>query len=446
MKISKKYNNIHTGDKYGNWLVLDENDFEQKSGYKKILCQCQCKNKTVKYVDERNLKNGSSNSCGNCFRNPLKTGETFGYWTIIEDESKYENILCKCFCGAIKKVNKKNLYNGVSTNCGCIGRNNHYAKNQYTGIGEKIIIGGKYNKWTVLKQVKSNSFLCECSCFHHTHQILSRSTLLGDKRKGCKKCRLMKNHIGETYGYLTILSIDEETSKNKSRIYVYAKCKCGNIHSYEQQAIIKGRVVSCGCKKHEIDLSLIGKRFGYLTVNKLIGRKYSDEECTNSFIEWECICDCGNKTIVRQGNLLHGSTWSCGCMKRSHGEELIYKFLKNTHFIFKEQYRINDCKNILPLPFDFAILDEEQKLLGLIEFDGKQHFEPFQFNNCDINKSISNYKNCVERDRIKTNYCKNHNIKLLRITYEDLEDGNWIYVLWDFLYDLNLIIDIKSAI
>lgn len=49
----------------------------------------------------------------------------------------------------------------------------------------------------------------------------------------------MKNHIGETYGYLTILSIDEETSKDKSRIYVYAKCKCGNIHSYEQHAIIK---------------------------------------------------------------------------------------------------------------------------------------------------------------------------------------------------------------
>lgn len=72
MKILKKYHNIHTGDRYGNWLVLDENNFEQKSGYKKILCQCQCKNKTTKYVDERNLKNGSSISCGNCFRHLIK--------------------------------------------------------------------------------------------------------------------------------------------------------------------------------------------------------------------------------------------------------------------------------------------------------------------------------------------------------------------------------------
>lgn len=46
---------------------------------------------------------------------------------------------------------------------------------------------------------------------------------------------------------------------------------------------------------------------------------------------------------------------------------------------------------------------------------------------------------------IKTNYCKQNHIKLLRITYEDLEDGNWIYLLWDFLYKLKLIIDIESA-
>lgn len=444
--MSKKYNDIHTGEEYGNWIILDEKDYEQKNGYRKILCKCKCINQTIRYVDERNLKNGNSTSCGKCLHKLIKSGDIFGEWTILEDENSNLNILCKCSCGTIKKVDKRNLRSGDSTNCGCLQRKNHFAKNQHSKFGEIINIGNTYNKWTVLKQVKSNSYLCECSCFYHTQKIIPRSQLLGNNRKGCKKCRLMHNHIGETYGYLTIISIDENLSKEKSRVYVYAKCKCGNVHSYEQNSIIKGKVVSCGCKKHEIDLNLIGKKFGYLTVNKLIGRKYISEKNRNSFIEWECICDCGNKTIVRQSNLLHGSTWSCGCMKRSHGEELIFRYLNSNHFIFREQYRFNDCKNILSLPFDFALLGENENVLGLIEFDGIQHFKPFQFNKCDKDTSIENFKNCVKRDSIKTNYCKENNIPLLRITYENLEDGEWIYKLWDFLLSIKLIEPLINAV
>lgn len=440
----KKYKNIHTGNEYGNWIVLNENDYEQKNGYKKFLCQCQCINKTKKYVDERNLKNGSSVCCGKCSHKPIQIGDIFGNWTALENETQNRNILCKCSCGTKKNVNKNNLLKGTSNNCGCLRSYNHFAKNQYTNDSEDIIIGNKYHKWTVLKKVKSNSYLCECSCFYHTKKILKRCELLGEsKHNGCKKCRLMKNHINETHGYLTILSIDEKKTIEKGRTYVNAKCKCGNIHSYEQHGIIKGRIVSCGCKKHEIDSNLVGERFGYLTVTKLVGRKYIKNNSKESYIEWECICDCGKKTIVRQGNLIHGSTLSCGCMKRSHGEELIFKFLKQHHFIFKEQYRINDCRNILPLPFDFALFDKNKNLLGLIEFDGQQHFTTFQFNSCDKNVAIQNLYQTIKRDEIKTNYCFDKKIKLLRITYEDLDDGNWIYMLWDFLCELNLIIDKK---
>ena len=31
-------------------------------------------------------------------------------------------------------------------------------------------------------------------------------------------------------------------------------------------------------------------------------------------MNWECICDCGNLTVVTAGNLLHGHTQSCGCI------------------------------------------------------------------------------------------------------------------------------------
>ena len=29
---------------------------------------------------------------------------------------------------------------------------------------------------------------------------------------------------------------------------------------------------------------------------------------------WECVCDCGNRSVVFQGNLLTGATRSCGCI------------------------------------------------------------------------------------------------------------------------------------
>lgn len=53
---------------------------------------------------------------------------------------------------------------------------------------------------------------------------------------------------------------------------------------------------------------LTGRRFGHLTV-------ISYAESKNSRRYWNCICDCGNKTIVLTSHLTSGYTTSCGCAK-----------------------------------------------------------------------------------------------------------------------------------
>lgn len=55
--------------------------------------------------------------------------------------------------------------------------------------------------------------------------------------------------------------------------------------------------------------NLVGKHFGKLEVIEFVG--------TDKFYDklWLCKCDCGNKTIVRQGHLRSGHTMSCGCSK-----------------------------------------------------------------------------------------------------------------------------------
>ncbi len=51
-----------------------------------------------------------------------------------------------------------------------------------------------------------------------------------------------------------------------------------------------------------------GKRYGRLTVIKRVGNRRG-KAC------WLCLCDCGNKTIVRGDHLRSGHTRSCGCLQ-----------------------------------------------------------------------------------------------------------------------------------
>lgn len=61
-------------------------------------------------------------------------------------------------------------------------------------------------------------------------------------------------------------------------------------------------------------IDLTGEKFGRLTVIKRAEDAISDKGIRTKC--WECICDCGNKTIVRQAGLQGGTTKSCGCLHR----------------------------------------------------------------------------------------------------------------------------------
>lgn len=54
---------------------------------------------------------------------------------------------------------------------------------------------------------------------------------------------------------------------------------------------------------------LTGKRFGRLVV-------LSRHGYGGLAITWECLCDCGSKTVVLGNSLLRGKTQSCGCIRR----------------------------------------------------------------------------------------------------------------------------------
>ena len=107
----------------------------------------------------------------------------------------------------------------------------------------------------------------------------------------------------------------------------------------------------------------------------------------------------------------------CPICKISKGEREINNYLTKNNYIYKREYKIKNSE-IESLRFDFAVFINKE--LYLIEFDGKQHFsERDQFG--DLNQK-EKFEKTKANDKRKNNYCKKHNIKLLRIPYYKIKE------------------------
>lgn len=125
---------------------------------------------------------------------------------------------------------------------------------------------------------------------------------------------------------------------------------------------------------------------------------------------------CGYEWDAHPKDLLRA--FRCPCCNRSLGEKQISDYLDLHDIPYIAQYKFDDCADKRPLPFDFAIFVNDK--LRLIEFDGSQHFRSRGSGwNTESNKSEIN-----RRDQIKTDYCVQHNIPLLRIPYWKIRSIN----------------------
>lgn len=74
------------------------------------------------------------------------------------------------------------------------------------------------------------------------------------------------------------------------------------------------------------------------------------------------------------------------------------------------QYTFDGCRNKKQLPFDFFLPD----LNTVIEYQGKQHFEPIKYFGGDVQ-----FEKRTINDNIKRNFCQDNNIPLLEIKYDE---------------------------
>lgn len=269
-------------------------------------------------------------------------------------------------------------------------------------------------------------WLCQCDCGNQVWVNTGGLRNGGTKSCGClnKECH---DYTGERFGKLTVLKCigHKIDSANKKRITWECVCDCGNI-TYVSSDNFK-TTLSCGCLKKELSSQrfsskLDGMKFGKLTVIYRTGTQIQGNGDKKSY--WHCRCECGTEIDVIGKNLLNGNTQSCGCVV-SRGELLVREYLNDNNIRYLMQKTYDDLRssNNGRLRFDFAILNDNNEVLGLIEYQGIQHYK---------NTGIGELER-EETDALKRQYCQSHNIPLLEIPYnQDLQS-----LIDNFLQSIN---------
>lgn len=233
----------------------------------------------------------------------------------------------------------------------------------------------------------------------------------------------IRDLTGNKYGYLTVA---KPTNKRIQRKVVWkCLCVCGNECEVLSTNLTSGRTHSCGCMQYKIVAQhyreKAPKQGDIINGTKILDVSYKPDcrgfnEC---YVLGRCNF-CNEKFWAKKTLLVNGSVKSCGCIKRSYGEALISKILDENDINYEREKTFQDCyfQNVHnKCRFDFYINNKY-----LLEFDGRQHFD-----NCNNTSTWFNdeaIERIKKRDNYKNEWCKSHNVPLIRIPYYKLDSLN----------------------
>lgn len=229
-----------------------------------------------------------------------------------------------------------------------------------------------------------------------------------------------KIKIGEKNNRLTICDRAPNTKSKKAR--VICLCDCGKYTVINHQDFKTGKVKSCGCLSTEQKIERckqtavnfnapernINPFYEYLSPTNM-------RKGTNNQIVWKIRCrQCGRYFFEAPNELVsekrtHGNN-PCHCwQKHSIGIQKILKILQNNNILYELEKTFETCISPKGNQLMFDIYLPQFNIL--VEYDGEQHFK-IAFGQ-DEKKLLLQQ----EYDKIKNEWCRNNNIKLVRIPY-----------------------------
>ncbi len=356
--------------------------------------------------------------------------------------NKKEKLDIKCSCGNTYKCSFNQFKSQQKICCNECTKNKlrnlfkedityiiNYINSKDTGNGCTYIDGEYLNNESSLK--------IKCACGNVFETTFAQFKFANKKQ--CNECGF-KNK-GQTYK-IPYNEVNEFISNNNCTLLttmnnykntsqqLNIRCSCGEVFqasfiNFKHQGV---RRCNLCYRRSIVELHTIP----YNEIKKFIEIESFSEcklitpenEYINSRINIDIQCKCGEIFSTNFHEFKSGFQRTCKkcSFSISKGELKIRQFLLEHKIIFEYQYKFDDCRNINPLPFDFAIFDDKNNLICLIEYDGEQHFRPVCFGGISMEKAIENFKETKINDNIKNMYCQQNDISLFRIPYWEFND------------------------
>lgn len=271
--------------------------------------------------------------------------------------------------------------------------------------------------------------LFRCSCGNEFETTFAK--FQNRNKRQCNKCGRKRSHdqsrhniefIKEQIASFGCMCLSDKYINYKEKLTM--QCECGNVYQQSYTNFIHG---THHCQKCSRKIANEAKNkytyeyvYEYLQEHGSILLTPKTEKFIGYKSDIEIECSCGEKFSTTLEIVLAYNKTKCRSCKAqnspiSRGERYIKNYLLDKGFDFYQEYSFSDCKDKYVLRFDFAVVVNDR--LKLIEFDGIQHFKPY-----DYYGGEEYYQKVLRRDNIKNKYCEDNNISLLRIPYTEIHN------------------------
>lgn len=411
---------------------------EYKNMATKMLFECECGREFWTTVGIfKDLKVKKCNVCtGTNFdidfiRDFVKTN---GNGTELISDSytrSVDKLTFKCKCGEeftttfvrFKSKNKRQCNKCTKRKTSTVDRDGSWKRLKYEDVKRFIEIESNSGcKLLSEEYIGNNKYMAlKCACgndFETTYQQFS----LSNKRQ-CNTCGMekLRRNLMVSYEYVKhFIEIESQSGcKLVSNDYYGSKenleimCKCGKIFRTNWTIFKRGSRRACNhCSKIAYwDIDSVREYIEENSECKLISKTY-----IANHKNLEMKCSCGNEFETTFKNFVMSNKRQCNDCTRSKGEIKVSNFLKENNINFKSEYEFEGLVGLgnRNLRFDFAVFDEKDNVVHLIEYDGEFHFKKFF--------EEQNFSTLQIHDERKNQYCKDNNIPLLRIPYWEFDN------------------------
>lgn len=285
------------------------------------------------------------------------------------------------------------------------------------------------------------------------------------RKKGCSKCKKNwkriptsrsgspKRNFAKDVEILGKQEYELTSSYQSRRKSVSLKhLMCGHEYNIIARVFINGggRCPKCYPKRN-FSVDNISTRFIPKTtdqfkkeVESLYGKEY---EVLTDYVKSEvplkmkhAIETCGYEYMITPKRFKEGHT-CIKCRERerttnnSKGSQMVENVLIELGIPYEREVRFKECRHKQPLPFDFAITNEKGEPILLIEYDGEQHFMPVKYFG-----GMKRFVRQLRHDRIKSTFSKENNLPLLRVSYNQKRQEDFVrHAVKNFLKNKNSI-------